>query len=734
MNNKIKLLGSALGICLISSNAWAVDKGQWQLNGSYEKGDTVTNLGVSYECLVAGWCSGGNKLYEPGVKGNEWAWQTAWKEAGPGPSPTPQEKVTATISVSNDIPEGTTINFKGSNGYTVSGKNNSQIVLEYDKDGSTTYKVSIDSKVGNITPESITVDQNTSSISLKYAKPTPPTPGKCDPEPSNIEDFAPSGPGHWGGYSKGDFVKYEGNIYELLDSYWTADAPGTPNTWVKCGSVISATVNVTTVGLPSDVKSYPLKIDQQQHTVSVLSPEAISLAKGQHSFSVDPVMSSSDVQNYYIGTPSPKNIDVTKTSTINLNVTFTKKPVQQTDISFNVLYPTEAKPSSALKATLANNSGSYSQQVIINSGSNTIQVPSVGEFTLKPDSYDVDGVKYVAPSLTIKDGKIIGDDQLQYAKDDLVLAAYMPVSWNDSPTISVAAQKGYNIILPSFVEIKGNSDIKFTSDVFLPYTTWNNKASDPTYIEKIKDDIALAKSKYHLKYVLASVGGQNNTYDPGANADYDALAQKTVAFLDKYGFDGIDFDLEGVPADVTQDSLETFIKALKKQKSDIIISGAPQVVNVGGKLDYVNTGSQQVYKKAIDEGLFNYLFVQEYNTGGNYVDSQGNICSQGDECYDETSAGFIKNSYYALEKVTPKVTKIVAGEPATGPAAGSATVFNGPDAETPYKSMCVNYQALNGQSQYGGAMTWEISYDKGNDYKFANMVTSAFNNACDQMI
>jgi chitinase len=312
MNNKIKLLGSALGICLISSNAWAADKGQWQLNGSYEKGDTVTNLGASYECLVAGWCSGGNKLYEPGVKGNEWAWQTAWKEAGPGPSPTPQEKVTATISVSNDIPEGTTINFKGSNGYTVSGKNNSQIVLEYDKDGSTTYKVSIDSKVGNITPESITVDQNTSSISLKYAKPTPPTPGKCDPEPSNIEDFVPSGPGHWGGYSKGDFVKYEGNIYELLDSYWTADAPGTPNTWVKCGSVISATVNVTTVGLPSDVKSYPLKIDQQQYTVSVLSPEAISLAKGQHSFSVDPVMSSSDVQNYYIGTPSPKNIDVTK--------------------------------------------------------------------------------------------------------------------------------------------------------------------------------------------------------------------------------------------------------------------------------------------------------------------------------------------------------------------------------------------------------------------------------------
>jgi len=45
--------------------------------------------------------------------------------------------------------------------------------------------------------------------------------------------------------------------------------------------------------------------------------------------------------------------------------------------------------------------------------------------------------------------------------------------------------------------------------------------------------------------------------------------------------------------------------------------------NVNGKLDYVNTSTQQVYNDALKAGLFDYMFVQAYNTGGNYVDQQG---------------------------------------------------------------------------------------------------------------
>lgn len=726
---------SALSIGLLGSSVvWAVDKGQWQINGSYANGDTATNLGKLYECLVSGWCSGGNELYEPGVHKNEWAWSTAWKEVGPEPLPIPPKDITIPIKVSGDIPTQAQIIFTGSLG-TFSAFDG-QVTLKYSEEGSTTYIVNLKDDDGSISPNKITISENTSTIDLKYTvKPTPIPSDKCDSIPSNILNFIPNGQdGHWGGYSKGDFVKYEGDIYELLDTYWTADAPGTPNTWIKCGSVISADVNVKTNGLPSNIKRYPLTIDGKEHNIDIQSSVSITLGKGNHYVSVKPIISSSDVNNYYEGTPNPKNIDVTENSTVNLTVNFVKKPIEQANVYFNVYFPEEAKPTSILNATISNNNGTYSKQIIIGSGDNTIEIPSKGEFIVKPDSYTINDTKYVAPPITIVDGKISGDNQIKYAKDDLILATYMPVSWNNSPTISVAAEHGYNIVIPSFIEVKGNSDIQFTGDTFIPYTTWNYKASDPKYIEIIKDDVTLAKNKYHLKYVLASVGGENNTYDPGANVNYDDLAQKTVTFLDKYGFDGIDFDLEATPVEVTQDSLATFIKALKKQKSDIIISGAPQVNNVNGKLDYVNTGVSQVYTKAINDGLFNYLFVQEYNTGGNYVNSKGDSCTKGDQdCYDQTNAGFIKNSYYALDKLTPKTTKIVAGQPATKAAAGAATVFNGVDSSDPFKAMCDNYMALNGQTQYGGAMNWEVSYDKGNNYEFADMFKHSANNTCNEM-
>ena len=42
---------------------------------------------------------------------------------------------------------------------------------------------------------------------------------------------------------------------------------------------------------------------------------------------------------------------------------------------------------------------------------------------------------------------------------------------------------------------------------------------------------------------------------------------------------------------------------------------------------YVNTGSSRVYDGALKEGLFDFMFVQDYNSGSNYVNEKGDVCN-----------------------------------------------------------------------------------------------------------
>ncbi|MBD2809287.1 hypothetical protein IDZ49_11955, partial [Francisella tularensis] len=84
------------------------------------------------------------------------------------------------------------------------------------------YTISISGKDnGSISPDSFAMTKHTNSINLTYKAKPAPVPGKCNSIPSDVRDFIPNGEGgFWGGYSKGAFVKFDGNIYELVDSYW----------------------------------------------------------------------------------------------------------------------------------------------------------------------------------------------------------------------------------------------------------------------------------------------------------------------------------------------------------------------------------------------------------------------------------------------------------------------------------------------------------------------------------
>ena len=538
-------------------------------------------------------------------------------------------------------------------------------------------------------------------------------------------------------YHKGDTVVYNGNKY--IAQWYTHGETPNPNVQNKWDNVweyqgeakekasidFNLDANLSELG----VDSVSVNIDGENHSLSA-GANNIKLAEGSHTIKVDNIINLSNKTEYaakvMVDGVASNTLNVSESEQHSVSISFEKQEISYTNVNLTVNYASGTSVS-RLQAHIKNSDG-YDEIVSVSAGSNSIQLPSNGDFTITFDSYEYQGEKYIAPAVTVKDG-VANTHEVTFKQDSIVLAGYLPVSWGSNPpTISKAADMGYNIVLAAFVEIKSGQPIKFTDNVFIPYGGWNDTADSPKVVEDIKNDIEYAKAN-GLKYALASIGGEHNTFDPGANADYDALADKTIAFLDKYGFDGIDFDLEVVPSSVTGESVKSFIEALKAKDPDIIITSAPQVNEVGGKLDYVNTGEQQVYNDALKAGLFDYMFVQAYNTGNNYVDQQGNKCAAGSaNCYDQLSARFIENSFYALQKLTPANTKIVIGQPATKASAGAATVFNGQDSSRPYNAMCESYQDLNGQTQYGGSMTWEITHDSNNNYQFANMVNVAFNN------
>ena len=165
------------------------------------------------------------------------------------------------------------------------------------------------------------------------------------------------------------------------------------------------------------------------------------------------------------------------------------------------------------------------------------------------------------------------------------------------------------------------------------------------------------------------------------------------------------------------------------------MSGAPQANAVNGSLQYVNTGEEQVYNKALDAGLFDYMLVQDYNTADNWIDSDGNLLPKhSPEGATELDPDFMYNSYMALKKITPKSTQIVIGEPATAAAAGAGTIFHGPAEDAPYKAMCEQYAKLSKVGgNYGGAMTWEIVVDSKNNYSFANAFHAGNKGNCEDV-
>jgi chitinase len=259
-----------------------------------------------------------------------------------------------------------------------------------------------------------------------------------------------------------------------------------------------------------------------------------------------------------------------------------------------------------------------------------------------------------------------------------LIAGYLDTTATGSAlkvNMSQANQDGYNMVIFGFAKISG-TNIDFY-----------DSSSASVFKQK------LTEAKASGMKVLVSVGGQANTFNPGTldSGQISELASNVVNFIHSNGLDGIDFDIE-VKTD--PNLIMNLLRDVKYNDENILLTAAPQINN--GHL--VTTGDNQDYQQAINDGLFDYLFLQEYNTP------------------PENDVSFISSIYPIIKAQIPGSTKIVTGQPTSSVAAGSMSIYY-PSSGGTYNTQDVTAKMLselkkiNTDAQYGGVMGWSLNVD-----------------------
>lgn len=271
--------------------------------------------------------------------------------------------------------------------------------------------------------------------------------------------------------------------------------------------------------------------------------------------------------------------------------------------------------------------------------------------------------------------------------------------------MSQANQDGYNMVIFGFAKINETS------------IDFYDSSSESVFKQK------LAEAKANGMKVLVSVGGQANTFNPGNldSTQLSQLASNIVSFIHTNGLDGMDFDIE---VQTDPNLLLNLLTDIKSLDQTILLTAAPQINN--GLL--VTTGNNQDYQLAINSGLFNYLFLQEYNTP------------------PQNEMSYISSIYPTIKAQVPSHTKIVTGQPTAAVAAGATSIYHPVtgltyDTQEVTALMLPELKKIYLDAQYGGVMGWSLNVDyDAADYGDSSHISGTYayglkdcviNNQCD---
>lgn len=250
------------------------------------------------------------------------------------------------------------------------------------------------------------------------------------------------------------------------------------------------------------------------------------------------------------------------------------------------------------------------------------------------------------------------------------------------------------------------------------------------------------------KKVVLSLGGQDGVIQIPNDEAYNKFITSLTGLIDKYGFDGIDIDLESGSSMSLQagdtdinnpktPQIVNLIKAIKvldsKYGSDFIVSMAPEVAYVqGGITAYGNIwGAYLPLINGVRNEL-DYLQVQHYNCGGNMA-LDGVQYSHGTADFqvamvDMMLTGFNLGGNPNNKFLPLREDQIVIGIPATAPAAPAGGYISPAEMTKALnylikgESFGGKYKMTPGKKYPGirGMMTWSINWDLASGSTFIN--------------
>ena len=295
----------------------------------------------------------------------------------------------------------------------------------------------------------------------------------------------------------------------------------------------------------------------------------------------------------------------------------------------------------------------------------------------------------------------------------------------DMPNID----KSYNVIITAFIVTKNNGEYMLA--------TYDPSSQTPTafYTDAQIQDF-VARTKAQGRKVIVAVGGQYFNLKMSNQTDEQLFVTQIETIIDKYGFDGLDLDLEGVAADpktinttLLGEAVKTIISNYRNKGDDFWLTMAPEwvyIIPVGygcgqwGTHSYYNSFYVDLVKNI---GIDNvtYIWTQTYNQGEaqGICDNTGNKISplQGMDNFvadlawaATTDAGHIANNQgvnSATQMPLIPANKFVIGMPAAIGAAGGVDKYYLSPLQISNAWTIMKNNGINA----GGFMNWAADWD-----------------------
>lgn len=258
----------------------------------------------------------------------------------------------------------------------------------------------------------------------------------------------------------------------------------------------------------------------------------------------------------------------------------------------------------------------------------------------------------------------------------------------------------YNVVNVSFMKVFNTSEgriptFKLDSNIGL---------SEQQFIDQI------GALNQQGRAVLIALGGADAHVEL-KTGDEQAFAQEIIRLTDKFGFDGLDIDLE--QSAVTASDNQTVIPAaLRLVKEHYQQQGKNFLITMAPEFPYLTEGGKYVPYITGLEGYYDWINPQFYNQGGDgiWVEGVGWIAQNNDALKQEFIyyiSDSLSNGTRGFHKIPHD--KLVFGIPSNIDAAATGFVQDPQDLYDAFDQLKAQGQALR------GVMTWSVNWDMGTD-------------------